>query len=401
MGCHLVRPPIDRRRFLAYASVMPLLGAGHHALAGQLELATQSATDVPAIDVRKHGAIGDGVANDRRAIQRVLDNFVTGGGVVTFPPGTYNLGDCAQETLLRLSGARGIRLIGRGATLICNSVTKSVSRIFDVIGCSNITFEGLSFRDTGLDIDVTWKGAIAIALTSTDTSATRDIRIIDVKCNSVLSGVTCTTPGLRTSNIHIRNLRLLNSYYGISCQNNGDRLVAEDVVCENLRRSYFVYGCSDHVASIASINNVTGSNDVIIHSSTRDTADIDLTVVSRGKTHGEAIIQLSHETVAGGRMIRNVRLKLDIETSARRLPYAVAFWHRNQGERKFEEITKNRWDGIALRGRIITGPDTVPVAVLSRPEISGTLEIASDFFTSSSNLRLEGFKVSQPKGKSV
>ena len=64
---------------------------------------------------------------------------------------------------------------------------------------------------------------------------------------------------------------------GFNCQNNGDGLTARNLLCRNTRRSYFVYGCRDHWAEVVSEDNRTGSNDVIIHSTLRDTEDIELT----------------------------------------------------------------------------------------------------------------------------
>lgn len=65
----------------------------------------------PSGNVRNHGAVGDGVADDAPAIQRALD---CGAGTITVPPGVYRLGTpplrIGSGTRLILAGAATIRL---------------------------------------------------------------------------------------------------------------------------------------------------------------------------------------------------------------------------------------------------------------------------------------------------
>ena len=72
-----------RRAFLlgAGALAFPLLMP--RAVAGT----GKAALDV--LDVRRHGARGDGRAKDTRAIQSAIDAAARTGGTVYFPPGAY------------------------------------------------------------------------------------------------------------------------------------------------------------------------------------------------------------------------------------------------------------------------------------------------------------------------
>lgn len=71
--------------------------------AGDLEVLAPRPTTDRVFDVRRHGAKGDGLANDRRAIQSAITQARNaGGGIVFFPPGTY----LTDQTLTVPSGVR-------------------------------------------------------------------------------------------------------------------------------------------------------------------------------------------------------------------------------------------------------------------------------------------------------
>ncbi|MFE9834032.1 glycosyl hydrolase family 28-related protein [Streptomyces sp. NPDC005551] len=62
------------------------------------------------VNVKTLGAVGDGVANDRAAIQAAIDAVSTaGGGVVYLPRGTYRIGSALLPT-----NATGVQIVGAG-----------------------------------------------------------------------------------------------------------------------------------------------------------------------------------------------------------------------------------------------------------------------------------------------
>ncbi len=60
------------------------------------------------INVRNYGAVGDGIANDIRAVRRAIDDLAEG-GTLMFPAGTYLLRDtqCPLAISLRGEGRKG------------------------------------------------------------------------------------------------------------------------------------------------------------------------------------------------------------------------------------------------------------------------------------------------------
>jgi polygalacturonase len=89
-----------------------LLGAGALALPLLMPRAVAGAAKA-ALDVRRHGARGDGRAKDTRAIQSAIDAAARTGGTVYFPPGAYVSGT------LRMRSRTTLRL-DAGATLIAS-----------------------------------------------------------------------------------------------------------------------------------------------------------------------------------------------------------------------------------------------------------------------------------------
>jgi hypothetical protein len=78
---------------------------------------TRQNYDLRIFNVKDYGAIGDGVANDRMAVQNAINDASTaGGGIVYFPPGEYAIYkvDAATSTMLDVTNKRGITFLGDG-----------------------------------------------------------------------------------------------------------------------------------------------------------------------------------------------------------------------------------------------------------------------------------------------
>jgi hypothetical protein len=104
--------------------------------------------EVFMLNVKDFGAIGNGIADDREAIQRAIDAAGSAGGDVFFPMGTYLVGGAGTAAFcIRL--ASKVKLVGesRGGSILkqANNLGSSVRLVqieSDDCGLSNLTLDG-------------------------------------------------------------------------------------------------------------------------------------------------------------------------------------------------------------------------------------------------------------------
>src|SRR3954471_10776224 len=116
----------------------------------------------PTIDVKKLGAVGNGKLSDLRQIRRACELALEhpSGATIYFPPGEYYLGTADGADLVRIAKLKNVRFVGERATLSCRSAGTTPT-MFMLTSTSNVTIEGLAFRDSGADLE-NRKGAYAI-----------------------------------------------------------------------------------------------------------------------------------------------------------------------------------------------------------------------------------------------
>jgi hypothetical protein len=131
------------------------------------------------------GAVGDGVTNDRTAIQKAIDSLVNTGGVVQFDARTYAMsanlnigtatpGSAGQNTVLQGKGANSTKLM----TTDANAVG------IQVLGAAGTPLQGVSIRDLSVTKSVLGTGGFGIYA-----QYTAILKLIDVTVSDYLIGI--------------------------------------------------------------------------------------------------------------------------------------------------------------------------------------------------------------------
>jgi hypothetical protein len=360
----------SRRRFIAtVAALTPAICSG----------ASPRASAGDTIDVKSLGAFGNGKLPDLRQIREALRLAAdrSSGATVFFPPGEYFLGAADDAVLLDATQLRNVRLVGDRATLTCRSVSGQ-STMLQLSGCRNVTIEGLAFRDHGLNRDVNWLGAAAIRLSNFERGGCEDIEIRNCSFDSVLTAVVCRRSEdnlrIRTRNIKLTDLKVRRSYYGFSFQDNGDNVVGRGLRCDDVKRSYFPFGVTNHDIELDTANNATGFTDVLIKCYHADTSRIKAKVRCRGKRSGDAIVALDHQHEKGRGTIRQIDLQLDVDDVDCRLDTVVLIRSFDPAA-TYERQTQNRWDEIAIEGDVRICDKTKLIDIATVGKTPGSLRI--------------------------
>ena len=129
--------------------------------AGDLEVTAAGGDQEKVVNVREHGAKGDGLANDYKAIQSAVEAArQTGGGITFFPPGVY----ATDRTISVPSGVQ-LRGASRDASILRGtgdpahasriawfhrvSPPTSVVRLHSNTGLESLTIQGSAFQGEG------------------------------------------------------------------------------------------------------------------------------------------------------------------------------------------------------------------------------------------------------------
>ena len=359
----------DRRHFLS--AVAALAGT---AIAPR----TARSQARPTIDVKKLGAFGDGKLPDLRQLRQALQQAAEhpAGATIYFPPGEYYLGAADDSYLLTARALQNVRFVGERATLMCRSINGSSSMLV-LAGSRNVTVEGLAFRDHGLNRE-DGPGAAGIRVVNDGSIGCENIQISDCTFDSVLSAVVCRTfddgGRARIRGVKLSNLSVSRSYYGFNFQDAGDDVIGRGLRCNDVKRSYFPYGVSNHDIELDTSNNATGFTDVLIKCYHRDTSGIRVKVKCRAKRGGDAIVALDHQHDKGRGTIRNIALDLDVDDADCRLDTVVLI---RSFDPKFnwEAQTQNRWDNISIDGDVRICAKTKLIDISTVGKTPGKLSI--------------------------
>ena len=359
---------ITRRAFVSAAG----------ALAGAALLPARARAQArPTIDVRKLGASGGGKTSDLDYLHRAVDAAARydQGATIYFPPGEYFLGSASDTLLVNVTKLRNVAFVGERATLSCRSVKGSSSMLF-FAGCRDVRLEGLAFRDYGLQREVNWLGAAAIRLGNHGNTACENVEVRHCTFESVLSAFVCRSwdgqAGCR--GITLTDLSVRSSYYGFGFQDAGDDVVGRALRCQDVKRSYFPYGVSNHDIELDTRDNATGFTDVLIKCYHNDTSRLKVRVKCRGKRSGDAIVALDHQHELGRGTMRDIRIELDVDDVDCRLD-TVLLIRSFTPKARVERQTGNRWDDIAIDGDVHICDRTKLLDIVSVSRTPGRLSI--------------------------
>jgi len=91
-------------------------------------------------NVKDFGAVGDGVTNDKAAIQAAIDALPTTGGIIYLPPGTY-----AYATQFSITTKTNVQFLGAGGRYAMNFAAPVTTLMYTGSGASNAFVVGTTF----------------------------------------------------------------------------------------------------------------------------------------------------------------------------------------------------------------------------------------------------------------
>jgi len=276
------------------------------------------------VSVKDFGAVGDGIVNDRTAIQAA---FNSGAKQVYFPAGTYYLGSTATGINFIDLSALGddISVVTQGFVEFVVQTTASVQpSIFYLKNNNHFNCGPVKFTDTGYDPAINFKGATAFQFDNASGGNWGNIVIDAIYGQDLLACVKVTGPAEaanRIRGIHIKQIFADNCYYAFNAQNEGDGVKIDNLVAFNCIRPYFVYGVTSHQVKIFNRNNRNTSGCINISRSAGglNTSNIWVDYTARDMAVDVTHVLINHIDLLGG-TISDIHVNVDINSSTTYTP---------------------------------------------------------------------------------
>jgi hypothetical protein len=278
------------------------------------------------VNVLDFGAIGNGVANDRLAIQAAFDS---GAKQVYFPTGTYYLGSTATAIKFIDLSALGdnLSIVTDGfVQFVVETTAAVIPIIFYLKNNSNFSCGPVRFTDTGYDpLSISpLKGAAAFTLDNASGGNWGNVVIDAIYGNSLVSCVSvigAVESANRIRGIHIKQLFSDNCFYGFNAQNQGDGVKIDNLIAFQNYRPYFVYGVTSHQVKILNRNNRTTSAAINISRSVGGLKTTNLWVdyTARDMAVNITHVLINHIDLLNG-IISDIHLNLDINSTTAYTP---------------------------------------------------------------------------------
>lgn len=327
-------------------------------------------TGAPA-NVKDFGAVGDGVTNDRVAIQAAFDASTK----VYFPAGTYYVGQLANGATaidLRYKG-NNITILTQGfVELVCETTTDSETSFFimrptDGSSSSHFYCDPIRFRDTGFTATFPYRGAVGFIIQNGD-SNWGNLRFIGIYCKNCYGAIQVTNDrNTDVTNNRIRGLFIDEIFvdggiYGVNLAAQGDGVYIKKIVTNAVYRPLFVYNVTSVEAAVFARNNLGTSGAINIgwftNAAGPATSGIKVRYVSR-----QCSTSVSHVliNVIGPSLgtIKGIDLDIDIEDDVANNPAVNFVTYTTSGGFETSATLANVVTDIVIRGRVASSTNTI------------------------------------------
>lgn len=184
------------------------------------------------VNVKEHGAVGDGTADDSTAIQAAIDECETaGGGDVFIPEGTFVCEGLTIPSKVTFRGTAGSILKHKAsATLELVSIESTATRA----SIENLTIDGNSPNITDNVAAVRVQGAYSRVV---------DVDIYDAKYAAIQFVAPCTNPTIERCTVRAVNATDSTIYHALWLFEDVTNGIAENVLIQNCHISDSGLGC--------------------------------------------------------------------------------------------------------------------------------------------------------------
>jgi parallel beta-helix repeat protein len=333
------------------------------------------------VNVKSFGAAGDGIIDDRAAIQKAMDSLSLTGGTVFLPTGTYRIGTSVLDNVSGLYVALRIgsfvNLLGEGTgksiMKVDPHVSESLNRflINNKPGDSNISISRLTIDRANTPLE-SGSGA-GLSFVKTKNIAIEDVEFKNVKKEAI--------DLLSVSNFTIRNNVVYNTWTGIYLSDCSNGYVVDNTITSTggdgiLVQSEADHGCTDlHIKS----NNIDAVNDTAIDIDTITLMGRHENIIVSGNIMENNLapptsvgIRASHSSnvIISNNIIRNTSLGILLDTTPTAPPKSISVsGNMIDGFTDYGIIAA--YDGAIIDGNSIYGTDGVVADRNNNSTISG------------------------------